>query len=124
MSSYPLFHSLSLSHVSSFISSYPTLSPPHLFISHTLSPSPLYLPWVFPLCLFISLTSLSLMGFSLTSSSPQLTSSSPMGFSPLPVHLPHLFISHGSFPHLFISPIYCTLNLLFKLSTTNCPNNW
>ena len=88
MSSYPLFHShsLSLSHISSFTSSSPTHSPP---------------------CLFISLTSLS-----------------PMDFSPLPLHIPNFFISHGFFPHLFISPIDCTLNLLFKLSTTHYPNNW
>ena len=80
MSSYPLFHSLSLSHISSFTSSSPTLSPsplhiPHFFISH--------------------------------------------GFFP-----PYLFIFHRFFPYLFISPIDCTLNLLFKLSTTHYPNNW
>ena len=45
-----------------------------------------------------------------------LNSSSPMGFSTL-----CLFISYGVFPHLFTSPIDCTLNLLFKLSTTHCP---
>jgi hypothetical protein len=72
-----LFFSLSLSHISSFTSSSPTLSPPRLFISLTSSspmgfspfssyPSPLHLPWVFP---------------------------------------PHLFISHGFFPHLFISQL-------------------
>ena len=72
MSSYLLFFlSLSLSHLIF-----------HLFISHSLSPSPLHLPH-----------------------SLSLASLSPMGFSPMPLHLPHLFIYHGFFPHLFVSPI-------------------
>ena len=82
MSSYPLFHSHSLSLTSH-------LSPLHL--PHTLllafsSPSPLYLPWIFPPCLFISLTSSSPMGFSLTFSSPQLIAPSISYLnSPLPI---------------------------------------
>ena len=78
MSSYPHFHCLSLSHISSFIFSSPILFPPRLFISHgffphtSSSPSPLHLPWVFPPCPFISLTSSSSISFSLISSSPQL----------------------------------------------------
>ena len=64
--------------------------------------------------------SLSLSHLPLTSSSPTL--------SPLHLHLPQLFISYGFFhllplhlPHLFISLIDCTINLLFKLSTTHYP---
>ena len=77
--------------------------------------------------LFLSLSHLSPFHLPFTSSSPtppphlsiSLNSSSSMGFSTL-----CLFISHGIFSHLFTSPIDCTLNLLFKLSITHCPNNW
>ena len=77
--------------------------------------------------LFLSLSHLSPFHLSFTSSSPtppphlsiSLNSSSSMGFSTL-----CLFISHGIFPLLFTSPIDCTINLLFKLYTTHCPNNW
>jgi hypothetical protein len=67
MSSYPLFHSLSLSlslslSHTSFMFSSPTLSP-----LASPSPSTLHLPWVFPPFAFSSP-----MGFSLTSSPPQL----------------------------------------------------
>jgi hypothetical protein len=80
MSSYPLFYFLSLSHLIF-----------HLFFSHSLSPSPLHFPHSFPLA------------SSSPTLSPHLTTSSPMGFTPLSLHFPHLFISHGFFSHLFIS---------------------
>ena len=80
--------------------------------------------------LFLSLSHLSPFHLPLTSSSPtlppppsrlfiSLNSLSPMGFSTL-----CLFISYKVFPHLFTSLIDCILNLLFKLSTTHWPNNW
>ena len=92
----------------SLTSSSPTLSLPRLFISHgffphaSSSPSPLYLSWVFPSplhlpnwplhlpwvflpCLFISLTSSSLMDLSPTSSFPQFIAPSISYLnSPLP----------------------------------------
>ena len=94
ISSYLLFHTHTLS---LSLSSFTFSSPPHLFTSHSLPHSPLHLPQLF-----------IFHGF----------------FHPLPLHLFHLFISHRVFPHLFTSPIDCTLNLLFKLSTTHYSNNW
>ena len=81
------------------------------------SPLPLYLPCFFLIPLHLPHLFISYGFF------PYLFISHGF-FPPLPLYLSHLFISHGSFPHLFISSIDCTLNLLFKLSTTHCPNNW
>ena len=50
-----------------------------------------------------------------------LASSSLMGFSPMPLHLPHLFISHGFFPYLFISLIDIFISHEFFPLTSSSP---
>ena len=90
MSSYTLFHFLSLSLSLSLTSHLSSLHLPHSFLFASSSPSPLHFPWVFPSCLFIShgffpLASSSPMNLSLTSSSPQLIAPSiSYLISPLP----------------------------------------